>query len=84
MGNEQGSAWEPMELQALPAVCDALAATHRPQEEAEPPRQCVPRPEPWNEDGKGWPWTLAFWALACCDVKPRAALEALVPFVFTY
>jgi len=40
-----GSAWEPIELQALPA-----SASWQPKiREAEPRRQCVPRQEPGNE-----------------------------------
>ena len=44
-----GSAWEPNELQALPAVASLKPTTR----EAEPRRQCVPRQEPGNERIRG-------------------------------
>ncbi len=44
-----GSAWEPKELQALPAEASLIPRTR----EAEPPRQCVPRQEPGNERVRG-------------------------------
>ncbi len=44
-----GSAWEPDELQALPAAM----SLDRRLLEAEPPRQCVPRQEPGNERVRG-------------------------------
>ncbi len=44
-----GSAWEPKELQALPADASLVPKA----QEAEPPRQCVPRQEPGNERVRG-------------------------------
>ena len=76
-----GSAWEPNELQALPAE---LWFDSRLRE-AEPPRQCVPRQEPGNErvsggDQREVSLILAIlWTLASSPI--HAADKAKIVFI---
>ena len=65
-----GSAWEPIELQALPAMVSLQLKIR----EAEPRRQCVPRQEPGNERSRSFRWASQreFLALGFNIVMPLA------------